>query len=149
MFMLLKNRIKKRDRVRCLYNIEAGNGYEYQTINKLGTIMLKEDGEYGIKFDDYICGHSLVSNKGICYCKNGYGLWMKEYYFAKISKEEDIQEYIIDEEYKEQLYKEFYNRVIDDLKEKGLISEELFKDNRPKFPESKRPRYPNPVHWGC
>jgi hypothetical protein len=52
--MFFKNKIKIGDRVRCLYNIEASNGYEYQTINKLGTVMVKEDGEYGIKFDDYI-----------------------------------------------------------------------------------------------
>lgn len=139
--MLFNNRIRKGDRIRCLYNIEANNGYTFETVNKLGTVMLKEDGEYGIKFDDYINGHSLVSKQAICYCKNGYGLWLKEYYFAKTTKDEDKQEYIIDEEYKEKLYKEFYNRVIDDLKDKGLISEELFKKN------DKRPRFPNPTSW--
>lgn len=135
------NKIKVGDRIRCLYNIEASNGYEYQTENKLGTVMLKEDGEYGIKFDDYIKGHALITKSHTSYCKNGYGLWLKEYHFAKISEYEYNKECKINEDYKEQLYKEFYNRVIDDLKEKGLIPKELFNDN------NRKPRYPNPTHW--
>ena len=121
--MLFNNKIKVRDRVRCLYNIEANNGYEFQTANKLGTIMVKENGEYGVMFDDFINGNSLISKNKVCYCKNGYGLWMKDYYFAKINQEED------NEELKEQLYKEFYDRVILDLKSKELIDKNLFTEN--------------------
>lgn len=50
------SKYKKGDRIRCLYNIEANNGYEFDTVNKLGTIVVIEDGEYGVEFDEYVNG---------------------------------------------------------------------------------------------
>ena len=44
----------------------------------------------------------------------------------KETKYLNSEKYIIDAEYKEQLYEEFYNKVINDLKEQGLIDKELF-----------------------
>lgn len=99
----------------------------YNIISYKRILKLKVNVEKFNKDIDKVINYSLDRLKEHC----------KETKYINNTKEV----YLADEEYKEKLYQEFYNRVIDDLKEKGLIPKELFNDN------NRKPRYPNPTHW--
>lgn len=81
------NKFKIGDRVICIDNIENNYGYEFKTQMKLGTIVCCEGIEYGVKFDDYINGHSLMDKRDKEHCESGYGLWCREYNLILINCE--------------------------------------------------------------
>lgn len=113
------NKIKSGDRIQCLYDIEAKSGYIFNTINKLGTIITKENGEYGVKFDKYINGHALIDKKGISHCENGYGLWLKDFAFVKINKNKEEIKIKMDNNLIEKMENmtKIMNEVINEIKE--------------------------------
>lgn len=94
--MFLNNKFKLGDEVVCITNIENFQGYEFESKMKVGKIVIIENKEYGVEFNEFVNGHTLKNNKNNKdICENGHGLWCKECNILKLDNKniEVIKEY--------------------------------------------------------